>query len=46
MCAFQQLKILKDNVKNIHCPHVLFYMNQKARELTEEIETIKNLKVK
>jgi hypothetical protein len=45
MSAFEQLELIKKNVANIHCPHILKLMNEKARILQEEIDKIKTLKV-
>ena len=45
MCIFQQLETLKKNIKHTHDPAILFAMNQKARELEQQIEKIKNLTV-
>lgn len=46
MCVFEQLETLRKNIHTIHDPAMLFLMNQKAVELEEEIERIKNITVK
>lgn len=45
MCIFQQLQTIKENIKHTYDPAILFAMNQKARELEEQIEKIKNLTI-
>lgn len=45
MSAFEQLEILKRNISTVDDPGLLFAMNQKARQLEEEIERIKNIEL-
>lgn len=45
MSHFEQLQEIKNNVKNVLDPMILFYMNQKARVLEEEIKKIKTIEI-
>lgn len=33
----KQIKILEKNIKKVYCPEMIFEMNKKYRELTEQI---------
>lgn len=45
MSPFEQLKIIRDNIHEVHDPEILFAMNQKYRELEQQAEKIKCLTV-
>lgn len=45
MSPYEQLQQLKKNISKFHDPGLLFVMNQKARELEEQINRINNLTV-
>ena len=45
MSDFEQLKSIKENIKHIHDPQLLFAMNQTARRLEENIKKIKTIMV-
>ena len=38
MSTHEQLNLIKQSVSGIYCPHILFFMNEKARQLEEEIK--------
>jgi len=45
MSPYEQLQILKKNIAKVHAPDLLFVMNQKSRELQQQINRINNLTV-
>ena len=45
MSPYEQLKELEKNIAKTQDPGLLFVMNQKARELEEQINRINNLTV-
>lgn len=42
---FEQLKIIRDNIHEVHEPEILFAINQKYRELEQQAESIKRMTV-
>ena len=45
MSYFEELKEIRDNVKHVHDPIILFHMNQKARILEDKIKETKSINV-
>ena len=45
MSAFEQLNTIKRNIATVQDPALLFVMNQRFRELEQEIERIKQITV-
>lgn len=43
MSTYEQLKTIEENVKNCHCPAILFAMNKRVQELQRELEQIEKL---
>lgn len=42
---FEQLKIIRENIHEVHEPQILFAINQKYRELEQQAEMIKRITV-
>lgn len=45
MSVFEQLETLKESIKEVTQPELLFEMNRKYRELEAEAQRVRNLKV-
>lgn len=45
MNPFEELQIIKNNISNVLDPTLLFHMNQKVRQLEEEIKKVKTITI-
>lgn len=45
MSVFEQLEVIKQNISSIYDPIILLAMNEKYRQLEEEADKIRTIKV-